>query len=100
MTLDHLYNDIITNKKSRKLSIELSLFEEYSYGQKFIINSIESDFDKGVLKIIMEKKKQKGGAEAGFVAQLLFYPVTEQLFVFNESQVRCVPAGRKNKKRY
>ena len=57
MTLDHLYNNIITNKKSRKLSIELSLFEEYSYGQKFIINSIESDFDKGVLKIIMEKKK-------------------------------------------
>ena len=22
-------------------------------------------------------------------AQLLFYPVTEQLFVFNDSQVRC-----------
>lgn len=33
-------------------------------------------------------------------AQLLFYPVTEQLFVFNESQVRRsqvrrVPAGRR-----
>ena len=43
---------------------------------------------------------KKGGAEAGFVAQLLFYPVTEQLFVFNESQVRYVPAVKKNKKRY
>ena len=43
---------------------------------------------------------KKGGAEAGFVAQLLFYPVTEQLFVFNESQVRCsrfrlLPPGRR-----
>lgn len=46
------------------------------------------------------QKRQKGGAEAGFVAQLLFCPVTEQLFVFNESQVRRVPAGKKNKKRY
>ena len=48
----------------------------------------------------VEEEEQKGGAEAGFVAQLLFYPVTEQLFVFNEPQVRCVPAGKKNKKRY
>ena len=36
-------------------------------------------------------------------AQLLFYPVTEQLFVFNESQVRRsqvrrVPAVKKIKK--
>ena len=31
-------------------------------------------------------------------AQLLFYPVTEQLFVFNDSQVRCVPAVKKIKK--
>ena len=37
----------------------------------------------------VEEEEQKGGAEAGFVAQLLFYPVTEQLFVFNDSQVRC-----------
>ena len=47
-----------------------------------------------------KEEEQKGGAEAGFVAQLLFYPVTEQLFVFNESQVRRVPAVKKNKKRY
>ena len=44
-------------------------------------------------------KRKKGGVEAGFVAQLLFYPVTEQLFVFNESQVRCVPAGKKKIKK-
>ena len=42
---------------------------------------------KGYDDVIIEKI-QKGGAEAGFVAQLLFYPVTEQLFVFNDSQVR------------
>ena len=63
------------------------------------------EFAKSVLEIINNESnyfwnKQKGGAEAGFVAQLLFYPVTEQLFVFNEPQVRCVPAGKKNKKRY
>ena len=46
----------------------------------------------------VEEEEQKGGAEAGFVAQLLFYPVTEQLFVFNDSQVRCVPAVKKIKK--
>ena len=63
------------------------------------------EFAKSVLEIINNESnyfwnKQKGGAEAGFVAQLLFYPVTEQLFVFNESQVRYVPAVKKNKKRY
>ena len=45
-----------------------------------------------------KEEEQKGGAEAGFVAQLLFYPVTEQLFVFNDSQVCRVPAVKKNKK--
>ena len=29
----------------------------------------------------VEEIKQKGGVEAGFEAQLLFYPETEQLFV-------------------
>ena len=52
---------------------------------------------KGYDDVIIEKI-QKGGAEAGFVAQLLFYPVAEQLFVFNDSQVRCVPAEKKLKK--
>ena len=53
------------------------------------------EFAESVLEII-NNKKQKGGVEAGLEAQLLFYPVTEQLFVFNESQVRCVPAVKKN----
>ena len=46
----------------------------------------------------VEEEEQKGGAEAGFVAQLLFYPVTEQLFVFNDSQLRRVLAVKKIKK--
>ena len=54
----------------------------------------------GLVEMDKESIEQKGGAEAGFVAQLLFYPVTEQLFVFNDSRVRCVPAVKKNKKRY
>ena len=37
-----------------------------------------------------EIRAQEGGAEAGFVAQLLFYPVTEQLFVFREGETDAV----------
>ena len=63
------------------------------------------EFAESVLEIINNKSnyfwnKQKGGTGAGLEAQLLFCPETEQLFVFNEPQVRCVPAVKKNKKRY
>ena len=44
---------------------------------------------KGYNDVIIEKI-QKGGAEAGFVAQLLFYPEAEQLFVLRSSRLANV----------
>ena len=47
----------------------------------------------------MKILKHKGGAEAGLEAQLLFYPVTEQLFVLNDSKVHSLPAVKKKLKK-
>lgn len=46
MTLNHLFNDIITNEKSRDLSIEIIVNDKV-----YSIHTIESDFDNGVLKV-------------------------------------------------
>lgn len=44
----------------------------------------------GLVEMDKESIEQKGGAEAGLEAQLLFYPVTEQLFVFKEGEADAV----------
>ena len=46
MTLNHLFNDIITNEKSRDLSIEIIVNDKV-----YSIHTIESDFVNGVLKV-------------------------------------------------
>ena len=55
--------------------------EEYEGEYESIVDDVEN-----IMSRYFVKSEQKGGAEAGFVAQLLFYPVTEQLFVFNDSR--------------
>tara|TARA_Y100001938_G_C7871513_1_gene320530 strand:+ start:50 stop:226 length:177 start_codon:yes stop_codon:yes gene_type:complete len=55
MNLRQLYNQIITNEKSRDLHIEIIV-----NGNVYLIGDIESDFKNGALKCyaIYEKKKR------------------------------------------
>tara|TARA_R110001632_G_C11077302_1_gene388088 strand:+ start:24 stop:179 length:156 start_codon:yes stop_codon:yes gene_type:complete len=48
----NLINEIISNKESRKLFIEIVID-----GKKHIIDSLQSDFDNEVLKIIVKEKE-------------------------------------------
>jgi len=55
MNLRQLYNQIITNEKSRDLHIEIIV-----NGKVYLVGDIESDFDNGALKLYTVYEKKEG----------------------------------------
>ena len=55
MNLRQLYNQIITNEKSRDLHIEIIV-----NGSVYLVGDIESDFDNGSLKLYTVYEKKDG----------------------------------------
>ena len=56
MNLRQLYNQIITNEKSRDLHIEIIVNDRV-----YLVGDIESDFDNEALKFYTVYEKKEGG---------------------------------------